>query len=567
MIGGAIAAMAVLLPVSIARAGIPEPGLILYGQVFDGNGQQVTSGDLTVSYAPEAGGTPVTFLTELGRIAGPGGTISYQIMIPLERVLESFPLSESALAVGDGVDSYTRTISVPAAGVSMNHVVTISDASVGEVRRVDVCETCPESTKDIHSADLNADRAFSLGELLRVYELHNGTVSHAYHVDATTEDGYGLGVGNTLGDPHSSDFDGGADWTVSMVEFLRMVDMFTSTDDHTYSPDPLGDDGFAKGLQPAGASKVTMGQKSARFAMFASSEPAAFSVVRTMVRGGAVGAAQVLEIRIVIDGDGAALSALGFIDYLPAGWQVSGLGAGPAPLIAPSAGGVGAAEFAWYPIPSLPMEFSYVVTTPAGANLLDGMALLDGEVIVRTKAGRHETRLYVPGPAIDPTNGSAFEQVRDTDGDGMPDVLEGYGDTDGDGVPDFLDLDSDNDGLSDAVEGPGASTDSVPEGLTGRDGDSDGLGDVAEGPGASTDSLLEGGTGSDGDTEDDSEPISGGGFRGGPAANQAVWDSDPVNLPVSNGWGLGLLVALIALIGGWMMGPRMRKIDRQGRDQ
>jgi len=40
----------------------------------------------------------------------------------------------------------------------------------------------------------------------------------------------------------------------------------------------------------------------------------------------------------------------------------------------------------------------------------------------------------------------------DTDGDGIPDLIEGHDDTDGDGLPDYLDLDSDNDGVSDALE-------------------------------------------------------------------------------------------------------------------
>lgn len=40
----------------------------------------------------------------------------------------------------------------------------------------------------------------------------------------------------------------------------------------------------------------------------------------------------------------------------------------------------------------------------------------------------------------------------DTDGDGIPDDVEGTGDTDGDGIPDYLDLDSDNDYVSDADE-------------------------------------------------------------------------------------------------------------------
>jgi len=43
----------------------------------------------------------------------------------------------------------------------------------------------------------------------------------------------------------------------------------------------------------------------------------------------------------------------------------------------------------------------------------------------------------------------------DTDGDGIPDFIEGDIDTDGDGIPNYLDLDSDGDGFSDESEGTG----------------------------------------------------------------------------------------------------------------
>jgi len=41
----------------------------------------------------------------------------------------------------------------------------------------------------------------------------------------------------------------------------------------------------------------------------------------------------------------------------------------------------------------------------------------------------------------------------DTDGDGIPDIIEGIEDIDGDGIPNLVDLDSDNDGIPDNVEG------------------------------------------------------------------------------------------------------------------
>jgi hypothetical protein len=43
-------------------------------------------------------------------------------------------------------------------------------------------------------------------------------------------------------------------------------------------------------------------------------------------------------------------------------------------------------------------------------------------------------------------------EITDSDGDGIPNDVEGLGDADGDGIPNYLDLDSDNDGIPDAVE-------------------------------------------------------------------------------------------------------------------
>ena len=79
----------------------------------------------------------------------------------------------------------------------------------------------------------------------------------------------------------------------------------------------------------------------------------------------------------------------------------------------------------------------------------------------------------------------------DTDGDGIPDVIEGTGDPDGDDTPSWLDLDADGDGVRDDREGradpdgdglpafldPDADDDGLPDGLEGtRDVDGDGLG-------------------------------------------------------------------------------------------
>ncbi len=68
----------------------------------------------------------------------------------------------------------------------------------------------------------------------------------------------------------------------------------------------------------------------------------------------------------------------------------------------------------------------------------------------------------------------------DSDGDGIPDQVEGDGDADGDGVPNYLDDDSDGDGIPDATEGAGdADSDGTPNFLD-LESDGDGIPDSIE---------------------------------------------------------------------------------------
>jgi fimbrial isopeptide formation D2 family protein/uncharacterized repeat protein (TIGR01451 family) len=68
----------------------------------------------------------------------------------------------------------------------------------------------------------------------------------------------------------------------------------------------------------------------------------------------------------------------------------------------------------------------------------------------------------VDADETDPRVTADDDATRDSDGDGISDVVEGVIDTDGDGTPNFLDTDSDNDGLLDAIEAGDADLATAP---------------------------------------------------------------------------------------------------------
>ena len=103
----------------------------------------------------------------------------------------------------------------------------------------------------------------------------------------------------------------------------------------------------------------------------------------------------------------------------------------------------------------------------------------------------------------------------DSDGDGIPDAVEGGGDTDGDGIPGNQDTDSDNDGVPDSVEA----------GTSGNDTDGDGIDD-------SFDIDQTGGVDVNGDgIDDDVAAITGGDFDGDGIPDVIDPDADGDGIP------------------------------------
>lgn len=83
----------------------------------------------------------------------------------------------------------------------------------------------------------------------------------------------------------------------------------------------------------------------------------------------------------------------------------------------------------------------------------------DGTPIVIDENPDHQ--VHVDGPTVDMT---------DTDGDGIPDVVEGTGDIDGDGIPNYLDTDSDGDGVPDGEDQCYAEPGNLPLGCVSTEG-------------------------------------------------------------------------------------------------
>jgi hypothetical protein len=81
------------------------------------------------------------------------------------------------------------------------------------------------------------------------------------------------------------------------------------------------------------------------------------------------------------------------------------------------------------------------------------------------------------------TDGSMNYLDQDSDGDTVTDGVEGTGDTDGDGSPNFLDGDSDGDGVGDAIERNPGGPEPTPAGVDGNtDGIDDGLSSETSNP-------------------------------------------------------------------------------------
>lgn len=125
----------------------------------------------------------------------------------------------------------------------------------------------------------------------------------------------------------------------------------------------------------------------------------------------------------------------------------------------------------------------------------------------------------------------ARKPLHDSDGDGIPDAIEGSADVDGDGIANYLDTDSDGDGIPDASE-------AGPDGVHPRDTDKDGVPDFvdadSDGDGLPDRVEILGADGVAG-TGDESDPLrkdsDGDGYSDGGEAAAGSNPADPSSKP------------------------------------
>jgi hypothetical protein len=91
---------------SLIAAGIPEPPIVIYGQVLDNNtGARITSGTLTWTWQPAGGGSPVVITTTLTNI---NDQFSFVIFVPCESEIAGQMISPNTLRLVQPNVTYQR---------------------------------------------------------------------------------------------------------------------------------------------------------------------------------------------------------------------------------------------------------------------------------------------------------------------------------------------------------------------------------------------------------------------------------------------------------------------------
>lgn len=189
--------------------------------------------------------------------------IRHTVAHPTSAVLMSRGLVDGqplVIDLGDPKTPILARVMTPEACLPCELEVVISSVEFpdGEIRGIgqccgdlwvdpEVCVGTPVEVAPLHRGDQNGDAQVSLSELLRVIQFFNSGGLHCTDSEAKTEDGYAPGPGPYhYCERHSSDFNGGASWTIDMTELLRFIQFFNGGGCH-YCPGAETEDGFCPG--------------------------------------------------------------------------------------------------------------------------------------------------------------------------------------------------------------------------------------------------------------------------------------------------------------------------------
>jgi len=126
------------LVVPATYAGIPEPGIILYGQVRDDSHMLVTNGELNWTLTPPGAGDPVVITTQLREIQAPGGPFSYAVKIPCETAFSGFPVSDNVIPMTSTAVTYTINAEIMGTSIGMTGYMDISTANRGSIMHISI---------------------------------------------------------------------------------------------------------------------------------------------------------------------------------------------------------------------------------------------------------------------------------------------------------------------------------------------------------------------------------------------------------------------------------------------
>jgi len=136
----ALVLLFVVAPARETHAGIPEPGVTLYGKVFGMEGQLLTEGNLTWTYAPSGTTDTIAVSTDLRKMYGLDDVFSYAVRIPAQLEVPGLPVQADALLLKETPATYGRAAAYggTALGFDAPAYVTVSLADRGAVERVDL---------------------------------------------------------------------------------------------------------------------------------------------------------------------------------------------------------------------------------------------------------------------------------------------------------------------------------------------------------------------------------------------------------------------------------------------